>query len=186
MLKYGIAGNSACGKTTFCNIFQQKHRKTSVLELDDCKLWKAMDKRLSNWDYANEIKTNYSAHKPMTERSQKLCTFVNEIIISHIKNCENDYKPDFILFDWFLLPYVNVWKDFDKRIIITADSDVRYKRMLAHSTLSVSKGIKEWAESDFVPPDVSYDVIVENNDAHNIALNEAVDRILLRSGSNIE
>jgi hypothetical protein len=62
------------------------------------------------WDYAVDMKSNYSQQKPMSEKSQKLCKFVSEIMLSHIKYCEKNVKPDIILFDWFLLPYLNMWE----------------------------------------------------------------------------
>jgi hypothetical protein len=139
--------------------------------MDDCKIWRGIDGKLS--DLAFDMKESYIKQRPMGRSSRKLCTFVNDIVISHIKQCETQTDAEVILFDWFLLPYLDAWKDFDKKVIITANYVARRERFFSRQ----DEGYLE----EFIPKDMPCDLRVENSDDSYFGLNRGVDCLMLQN-----
>ncbi|MCL2229213.1 MAG: hypothetical protein FWC00_05310 [Firmicutes bacterium] len=164
---FGITGNVYSGKSEFCSAFS---RNTFTLHKGDRAVHEELDYYMnvtSPHNYAIWLKEGL--HQEVTG---KFCNHIADVIERKIDFYTKE-GFDFVLFDWFLLPYVDAWDSFDKRIVITADDETRVQRRLATFTPEQREATDlvalraQMQDDKFLPANLKYDLLVENNGNDN-------------------
>lgn len=166
----GITGKSGVGKTTYANklsaetgflavhideishqVMDFNHIKSALVDIFGAQIIQndAVDRKY----IGDLVFTNRHLYKRVSdliwEESKK-------ILDSIISNNEN------VILDWILLPHSHYWPMCDKKILITADEEIRKMKVIARDCISKSYLEKRDSASISYDP-YQFDEIIENN-----------------------